>query len=141
MVHRWAPQRHKPPLCAGMQTTQTGAKAPFIIPQILAYDMPVVLLQLIFCSSGRRGKGRGGKKKPCALQTQFCTQYQRAPVRGEGGGQKGEGKGCGESQNRGKKTLTHYLWQENHPRAEHHLGYQCRLLFSFGSFLHTRCLY
>lgn len=35
-AHGWAPQRHKPPLCAGMQTTETSAKAPFTIPQILA---------------------------------------------------------------------------------------------------------
>lgn len=39
----------------------------------------------------------------------------------------------------GRKTLTHYLWQENHPRAERHLGYQYRALFSFDSCPHSRC--
>lgn len=42
----------------------------------------------------KEGKGKRRKKIPCAVQTQFCMQYRRAPMRRGGGG----GKGCGGSQ-------------------------------------------
>lgn len=90
----------------------------------------------VFCSSGRRGKERGREKK--TLRSADSVLHARAPVRTEGEGKKRKVKGVGDRKRERKKPLTHYLWQENHPRAERHLGYQYRLLFSFGSFPHSR---
>lgn len=75
-------------------------KAPFIFPHIPAGDKSAVLLQPVFCSSARRGREqKREEKKPCAVQTQFCMQHWRAPVRREQSrgeeGVKGERKGKG----------------------------------------------
>lgn len=57
----------------------------FIFPHTPAPEMSVVLLQPLVCSSARRGREgkrwEGEGKKSCAVQTQFCMQYWRAPVR------------------------------------------------------------
>lgn len=70
--------------------------------------MSAVLLQPQ-CSAALEGGERKEeeKKKPCAVQTQFCMQYRRAPVRRRER-EKKEGKGCGGSQKREKKN-THPL--------------------------------
>lgn len=91
---------------------------------------------IVFCSSGRRGRGR--EKKPAQ-----CRLSLHAIPKGPSEKRVGEGKGCGGSQKRGAiqtiKPLTHYLWPENRPRAERHLGYRCRAPSSSGSFPRPRC--
>lgn len=90
---------------------------------------------IVFCSSVRRGREEKEKK---TLRT--ADSVLHAILKGPSDKrreEKREGKGCGGLQKRGKNSLTHYLWRENHPRAERHLGYRCRLLFSVGSFPHT----
>lgn len=109
-VHGWAPQKRKPPLSVSRRANNSNERKGTFhnssYPSIRYVSGAAAAT--VFCSSGRRGKGRGGKKKTLRSADSVCMQYRRAPVRRRGEGKKGKVKGVGDRKREGKKT-THPL--------------------------------